>query len=305
MQSVGFLGLGVMGRGMAARLLCAGVPVVVWNRNPARAEPLERLGATVAASPAEAAAHADVIISMVSDDDASRTVWLGPGGALGAARPGTIAIECSTLSPAWVVDLAREVAAKGLVLLDAPVAGSRPQAAEGQLLFMVGGEAAVLDRVRRILEPMSRAIVHLGPVASGARMKLVNNFMSGTQAANLAEAIALAEACGLDRDAAFSVLSNGAPGSPLVKVVGARMLARDYDVNFMLSLMRKDLRYAIEEARRHGVTLSTAETALGLYDQAIAAGHGSADFAAIVEPLRAGLASTRSPGPARPPAAEG
>jgi 3-hydroxyisobutyrate dehydrogenase len=289
MKSVAFLGLGVMGRGMAARLLGAGFPVAVWNRNPARAEALQRQGASVAASPAEAAAGADVIISMVSDDDASRQVWLGPGGALGAARPGMIAIECSTLSPAWVGDLARDVAAQGSVLLDAPVAGSRPQAAEGQLVFMVGGDAAALDRVRPILEPMSRAIVHLGAVASGTRMKLVNNFMSGTQAANLAEAIAMAEACGLDRDAAFSVLSNGAPGSPLVKVVGTRMLARDYDVNFMLSLMRKDLTYAIEEARRHGVTLSTAEAARGLYDKAIAAGHGTADFAAIVEPLRAGL----------------
>jgi 3-hydroxyisobutyrate dehydrogenase len=287
MQIVAFLGLGVMGRGMAARLVGAGVPVVVWNRNPARAEPLQRLGAVVAASPAEAAARADVIISIVSDDGASRDVWLGPGGALGAVRPGTIAIECSTLSPAWVIDLAREVEAKGSVLLDAPVLGSRPQAAEGQMVFLVGGDAAVLERVRPILEPMSRAIVHLGAVASGARMKLVNNFMAGSQAANLAEAIAMAQACGLDRDAAFSVLSNGAPGSPLVKVVGARMLARDYDVNFMLSLMRKDLTYAIEEARIHGVTLSTAETALGLYDRAIAAGHGTADFAAIVEPLRA------------------
>jgi 3-hydroxyisobutyrate dehydrogenase len=287
MQIAAFLGLGVMGRGMAARLVGAGVPVVVWNRNPARAEPLQRLGAAVAASPAEAAARADVIISIVSDDGASRDVWLGPGGALGAVRPGTIAIECSTLSPAWVIDLAREVEAKGSVLLDAPVLGSRPQAAEGQMVFLVGGDAAVLERVRPILEPMSRAIVHLGAVASGARMKLVNNFMAGSQAANLAEAIAMAQACGLDRDAAFSVLSNGAPGSPLVKVVGARMLARDYDVNFMLSLMRKDLTYAIEEARIHGVTLSTAETALGLYDRAIAAGHGTADFAAIVEPLRA------------------
>jgi 3-hydroxyisobutyrate dehydrogenase len=297
MQSVAFLGLGVMGRGMAARLLGAGFPVAVWNRNPARAEALQRQGAVVAASPAEAAASAGVIISMVSDDDASRNVWLGPGGALDAARPGTIAIECSTLSPAWVGDLAREITAKGSMLLDAPVAGSRPQAAEGQLVFMVGGDAAVLDRVRPVLEPMSRAIVHLGAIASGARMKLVNNFMSGTQAANLAEAIAMAEACGLDRDAAFTVLSNGAPGSPLVKVVGTRMLARDYDVNFMLSLMRKDLTYAIEEARSHGVRLSTAEAARGLYDQAIAAGHGSADFAAIVEPLRAGLTP-----PAAPPA---
>jgi len=286
---------------MAARLVDAGFPVIVWNRNLSRAEPLQRKGATVAASPSDAAARADVIISMVSDDGASRDVWLGREGALRAARPGTIAIECSTLSPAWVGDLAREVAARGAVLLDAPVLGSRPQAAQGQMVFLVGGEAAVLERVRPILEPMSRAIEHLGPVASGARMKLVNNFMSGTQAANLAEAIAMVEACGLERNAAFSVLSNGAPGSPLVKVVGARMMARDYDVNFLLSLMRKDLTYAIEEAATHGVTLSTAAAARALYDTAIADGHGGADFAAIIEPLRAGATTSR--GPAKPPAA--
>lgn len=301
MQTVAFLGLGVMGSGMAARLVDAGFPVIVWNRSPSRAEPLQRKGATVAASPSEAAARADVIISMVADDGASRGVWLGPQGALAAARPGTIAIECSTLSPAWVGDLAREVAATGGALLDAPVLGSRPQAAEGQMVLLVGGDAAVLERVRPILEPMSRAIVHLGPVASGARMKLVNNFMAGVQAANLAEALAMVEASGLDRDAAFSVLSNGAPGSPLVKVIGARMLARDYDVNFMLSLMRKDLTYAIEEAARHGVTLSTATAARALYDRAVEAGLAERDFSAIVEPVRG--AATTSHGAATPPAA--
>jgi 3-hydroxyisobutyrate dehydrogenase len=286
MQTVAFLGLGVMGSGMAARLVEAGFAVVAWNRSAARAEPLQRKGATVAASPSEAAARADVIISMVADDAASREVWLGANGALLAARPGTIAIECSTVSPAWVRELADSVAARGGALLDAPVLGSRPQAAQGQMVFLVGGDASTLERVRSILEPMSRAIVHLGPSGSGARMKLVNNFMAGVQAANLAEAIAMVEASGLDRDAAFSVLSNGAPGSPLVKTVGPRMLTRDYDVNFMLSLMRKDLAYAMQEAAAHGVTLSTAAAAGALYDRAIATGLAGADFAAVVEPLR-------------------
>ena len=205
------------------------------------------------------------------------------------------------VTPAWIGELARELAARGGVLLDAPVLGSRPQAAEGQVVFLVGGEASALERARPILEPMSRAIVHLGPSGSGARMKLVNNFMAGVQAANLAEAIAMIEASGLNRDAAFSVLTNGAPGSPLVKTVGPRMLARDYGVNFMLSLMRKDLAYAIEEAASHGVTLSTAAAARALYDRAIASGLGTADFAAVVEPLRG--AATRSDGPGKPPAA--
>jgi 3-hydroxyisobutyrate dehydrogenase len=302
MQTVAFLGLGVMGSGMAARLVDAGFPVIAWNRSAARAEPLQRKGATIAPSPAAAAAGADVIISMVADDRASREVWLGANGALAAARPGTIAIESSTVTPGWIGELAREVAGRRGALLDAPVLGSRPQAAEGQMVFLVGGDASAIERARPILEPMSRAIVHLGPTGSGARMKLVNNFMAGVQAANLAEAIAMVEASGLDRDAAFSVLANGAPGSPLVKTVGPRMLARNYDVNFMLSLMRKDLAYAIEEAAAHGVTLSTAAAASALYDKAIATGHAAADFAAVVEPLRG--AATRSDGPGKPPAAE-
>jgi 3-hydroxyisobutyrate dehydrogenase len=290
MQRVAFLGLGVMGSGMAARLIDAGFPVVVWNRSPARAEALERKGATLAASPSEAAAGADTIVAMVADDAASREVWLGRDGALAAARPGTTAVECSTVSPRWILELERETAGRGCALLDAPVLGSRSHAHEGQLTFLAGGDPAALDRVRRVLEPMSRAIVHLGPSASGARMKLVNNFMAGVQAAALAEALAMVEACGLDRDAAFSVLANGAPGSPLVKTVGPRMLARDYDVNFALALMRKDLTYAFDEAATHGIPLSIAAAGRALYDKAIEAGLGDVDFAAVVEPLRAAAA---------------
>ena len=268
---------------MAGRLAGAGFPLVVWNRSPARARPLLEKGATPARTPSEAAAGADVIVCMVADDAASRDAWLGRDGALASARRGTIAIECSTVSPPWIAELAREASARGCALLDAPVLGSRPHAHDGQLLFLVGGDAAVLDRARPVLEPMSRGIVHLGPAGSGARMKLVNNFMAGTQAANLAEALAMAEAIGLDRDAAFSVVANGAPGSPLVKTVGPRMLARDYDVNFAMTLMRKDLDYAIDEAATHGVTLTTAAAARALYDRAIAAGRGGVDFAAVIE----------------------
>jgi 3-hydroxyisobutyrate dehydrogenase len=282
-----------MGGGMAARLIDAGFGVAAWNRTPARAEPLARKGASIAATPARAAADADVVISIVADDTASREVWLGRDGALSSARLGTIAIECSTVSPPWIAELAREARTRGCDLIDAPVLGSRPHAHDGQLTFLVGGDAEVLDRVRPILDPMSRAIVHLGPLGSGARMKLVNNFMAGVQAATLAEALAMAEAAGLQLDAAFPVLANGAPGSPLVKTVGPRMLARDYDVNFALELMRKDLTYAIAEAARHGVTLSTAEAARALYDRAIAAGRGGADFSAVIEPLRGAAPASR------------
>ena len=286
MNKIAFLGLGVMGSRMAARLLEAKFDVTVWNRSPERAGPLRAAGAAAAASPREAAAGAEAIIAMVADDRASRGVWLGDHGALAGAARGTTIVECSTLSPEWVVALAAEASARGCDFLDAPVTGSKPQAASGEVLFLVGGDPAALERARPVLQPMSRDIVHLGPTGSGARMKLVNNFVSASQAVALAEALAFSRACGLDPEAAMSVVMNGAPGSPLVKTVGARMLAQDYTVNFSMRLMRKDVGYAIDEARRCGVTLRTAATTAELFDAALAEGRGEEDFAAVAESIR-------------------
>jgi 3-hydroxyisobutyrate dehydrogenase len=284
MTSLAFLGLGTMGGGMAARLVGAGFPVTVWNRTAERANRLRELGATVAASPRDAAAGADVVISMVADDEAARSVWLGEVGAAAAVRHGGVLIECSTISPGWVEELERAAVARGCAVIDAPVTGSRVQAASGELRFLVGGDAGALERVHPVLAAMGREIVHLGPLGSGARLKLVNNFMCGVQAASLAEAVALIENSGLNRDLALSILQNGAPSSPLVKSVSTRMAAKDYAVNFKLALMRKDLSYAIDDARRHGVDLATARAAREMFVNAAA--WGDADFAAVVEPLR-------------------
>jgi 3-hydroxyisobutyrate dehydrogenase len=285
--TVGFCGLGLMGSGMAARLLTAGHQVVVWNRRKERAEPLVAKGARLAASPREAATGVEAIISMVADDPASRAVWLGPDGGLAGAAPGTMLIESSTLSPVWCEELARSAAAKECQLLDAPVTGGKAQAASGELRFLVGGSADMLERARPILSAMGKEILHLGPTGAGARMKLINNFVCGIQAAALAEAVALIERVGLDRTTALSVLAKGAPGSPLVNAVGPRMTTSDYSVYFGLALMHKDLSYALADAERVGVPLRTASTALHLYETAIAEGWGESDFSAIIEPLRA------------------
>src|SRR5918996_2950937 len=154
MQSVALLGTGTMGGRMAARLAQAGHPLTVWNRNRTRAEPFASLGARVADSPRAAAAGADVIIAMVADDDASRAVWLGDSGALAGARPGAVLIESSTLTPAWIRELATAAAERHCEFLDAPVTGSRTQAAAGELLFLVGGAAAAVERVRGVLAVM-------------------------------------------------------------------------------------------------------------------------------------------------------
>lgn len=283
---VALIGLGLMGSGMARRLLGAGFPLSVYNRNPERAAPLAAEGAHAAASPREAAARADVVLSMVADDAAARAVWLGEQGALAGAARGTVLVECSTVTVEWIDELARAAAAAGCALLDAPVTGSRTHAASGELSFLVGGPLAALETARPVLAAMSRAIVHVGATGRGALLKLVNNFLCGVQAASLAEALALIERSGLDRAKALEVLTNGAPGSPLVKTLAARMTARDYTPNFLLKLMAKDLSYAMREGGRHGVALTTAASALELYEQAIGDGRGDEDFSVVVEPLR-------------------
>ncbi len=286
-QSVAILGVGTMGMGMARNLLKAGFSVTVYNRTSARAAALATAGAHVADTPAHAAGGADVVISMLSDDNASRSAWTGEQGALAGAKPGTVLVESSTVTPAWIAELAGLAAARELSLLDAPVTGSRIQAEAGQLNFLVGGEAAVLERARPVLAAMSKEIVHLGPVGSGARMKLINNFLCGVQVASLAEGLAWIERSGLDRDQALKVICNGAPGSPLLNAISARMAASAYDVNFLLSLMRKDLSYAGADAETLGIELLTAKTAEARFLEALAAGYGDKDMSAVIEPLRA------------------
>src|SRR5580698_9791422 len=259
---VAILGLGLMGAGMAGRVLTAGFPLSVYNRNPEKTAPFAKAGAYAARTPRDAAARADIIITMLADDNASRTVWLDKEtGALAAASPGTWLIESSTASVQWIHELAAAAKKHQCELLDAPVTGSKPQAAAGELLFLVGGSASALEAVRPVLAVMSRDIVYLGPTGSGATLKLINNFMCGVQAASLAEAMALLEASGLDREKSLAVLTNGAPGSPLVKVLSARATAGDFTPNFMLGAMAKDIGYALEEGERHGITLQTGISA--------------------------------------------
>jgi 3-hydroxyisobutyrate dehydrogenase len=283
---IAFLGLGIMGSGMARRLLVSGFPLTVFNRNADKAKPFAAEGAIVAASAREAVAQANVIISMVADDVAARSLWLGDNGALAAAKPGVVCIECSTVTVNWVRELAAVATARGCECLDAPVTGSKNQAAAGELVFLVGGDSVTLEQARPVLAAMSKAIVHIGPTGSGAMIKLINNFVCGVQVAALAEALAMIEQSGLDRAKALEVLTGGAPGSPLVKAVAARMTAPDFTPNFMLRLMAKDLGYAIQEGGKLSVELVTAKAALEDFQRAIATGHGDKDIAAIVEPMR-------------------
>jgi 3-hydroxyisobutyrate dehydrogenase len=290
--AVAVIGLGIMGSGMARNLLRAGFDVTVYNRSRAKAEALGAEGARVAATPTEAAQGAEVVISMVADDDASRAVWLGEEGALAAVAPGAVLVESSTVTVGWVRELAEKAAGRGVELLDAPVTGSRDQAAGGQLLFLVGGAAAALERVRPVLAAMSRDAVYLGPSGSGATLKLINNFLCGVQAASLAEAFGMLERAGLDREQALGVLLAGAPASPIVKGLAGRMAAEEYTPpHFALRLMTKDLRYAVEEGARHGVKLRTGVAAREVMERGVEAGFGERDMSAVVEQFRASRSS--------------
>jgi 3-hydroxyisobutyrate dehydrogenase len=287
MNKVALLGLGIMGSGMAANLLKAGFPLNVYNRTAAKADALAALGAHVADTPRDAAAGAEIIIAMVGDDEASRAIWLGEHGALAGAQPGAIAIECSTLSLAWVRELAGLAAGQQLAFLDSPVTGSKDAAEAGELRLMVGGDAGALEQARTALEAISKRIDHFGPTGAGATMKLINNLMGGVQASVLGEGLALAERAGLDMEQVVTFIINAAPGSPLVKGKAARMAHSDYtDTQFALKWMHKDVTYALRAADAYGVPMPTVAAAREVYRLARNLGLDDADFAAVIEAVR-------------------
>ncbi len=284
-RKVAVLGLGTMGAGMAHRLLAGGFDVAVWNRSPGKAVPLGAAGARVATSPAAAAEDADVVVAMLADDAASRRAWQDADGALAAMRAGAVAIESSTLTVEWVRTLSAAATARGIDLLDGPVTGSRQQAEEGSLRFLVGGDPGVLARARVVLDAMGSEAVHIGPGGSGALFKLVNNFLCGVQVASLAEAVAMIERSGMDAARIIPLLTAGAPGSPIAKLTGTRMVERDFDPRFYLPLMAKDLAYAQAAFAEQGLDLPSAAAARARFEAA-AADHADLDMSAVVEGIR-------------------
>jgi len=279
--SVAIMGLGIMGSGMARRLLSANFSLAVYNRKREKCLPFSAAGAFVATTPREAASRSQIILGMVADDTASQNVWLGEAGALAGASPNSVLIESSTLSVGWIQELAAKAAERGCQFLDAPVTGTKPHAASGELLFLVGGSAEALDIARPVFSVLGRDAIHFGPSGSGALMKLINNFLCGVQVASFAEALSLIEAGGLDRNKAMSILTEGAPGSGIVKRMAERIAASDFTPNFALRWMAKDLLYAISGASGKGVSLPIATAALSEFQQAIAAGYGDEDFSAV------------------------
>ncbi|HKI14395.1 MAG TPA: NAD(P)-dependent oxidoreductase [Roseiarcus sp.] len=282
MQRIALLGVGTMGAGMAANWLKKGFPLTMWNRTPARAAPFAAKGATIAATPREAAEGADIIVAMVADDDASRDVWLGPSGALENAKPGAILIESSTLTPDWVRELAGKAQERGCRFLDAPVGGSRTAAAAGQLVLFVGGDAGTLEAARPALEAAAQRVNHVGSTGAGATWKLINNMLTAIQAAGLAEALAFARKSGFAPDQISALIGASAAASPIVQAKLPRMIEGEFDeTDFALYLMHKDTRYAVALAEKLGAPHDVIAAAEAAFARAEAKGLGAKDFAAV------------------------
>jgi len=287
MARVGFLGLGNMGIGMAGRLLAAGHEVRVWNRTSPRAEALAASGALVASSPAEAAAGTDVVFSMVADDDASRAIWTGDGGALGRMPSRALAIECSTLSAAWVAELSAAASARGVRYVDCPVTGLPSVAAAGGLTLLVGADPSDLQAARPYLDQVSERVIHFGPVGAGTAYKLIVNLMGAVQIADAAEGMAMAAAAGLDLEQVAEALSLGQAGSPQVART-AKLIAADQhtrEVVFASRLRLKDTAYGVRLARQLGLDAPFGATAERLYAAMVDAGLGELNDSGVVRLL--------------------
>ena len=251
MSRIAFLGLGRMGAGMASRLLAAGHDVTVFNRTAARAEPLVRAGARLAGSPREACEGAEAVVAMTADDVSSRAIWLGEQGALAAGLlPRALAIECSTLSHAWVTALTRTARERGLRYIDAPVTGLPAAAAAGELTLLVGAEPQDLEAARPLLEALATRLFHFGPAGAGTIYKLVVNLIGSVQIASAAEGLALAERAGLDLERVVDAIAVSQAASPQVVRNTRRMIERgfDRDVVFTPVLRLKDVDYALQLA---------------------------------------------------------
>lgn len=273
-----------MGSRMSLMLLKAGHEVTVWNRSPKKTIPLVAAGAQDAPTPRLAVANADFAISMVRDDYASRQVWLNQDtGALLSLPRNAVVIESSTVTVVWAQELNRACIKHGADFLDAPVGGSRPQAEAGQLIYFVGGEAAVVARAEHILKAMGSAVHHAGPAGNGAAVKLVINALFGVQLAALGELVGFIQRCGLDAAKVVEILGSTPVCSGAVKVAASAMLARNFAPMFPIELVAKDFGYVLEAAHINNVEMPIAKATQNVFDQAMLHGYGADNITGLVQ----------------------
>ena len=286
MERVGFAGMGTMGAAMAANLARAGAPLTVWNRTPGRTAGVVALGAADAPTPSALAAASDVVVLCLSDTPDVEAVLFGPGGVASGASPGSLVIDCSTISPEASREFAAALEGQGVGFVDAPVSGGSEGAQKGTLTIMCGGSETDVERARPFLSAMGKAITHMGPVGAGQATKAVNQVILAGTYLGVAEGLVLAMKAGLDAERVVEALSGGAAGSWVLQNRSGRMIADDYPLGFRIALHRKDLGIALELARQVGAALPVAGMAEQIENGLIAQGHGDDDNSALARAIR-------------------
>jgi 3-hydroxyisobutyrate dehydrogenase len=280
---IGFVGLGTMGQPMAANLLRAGYELIVYNRNRRKAEGLG-LGVTIADSPGDAVRRSDVVITMLSDDHAIKEVYHGAEGIIPALQQyggARIVMDCSTISPRTSIELAQKLDGLGVVMLDAPVTGSEPQAIEGILTFIVGGKKEIFEQCRPIFEAMGKKAIYMGESGSGSKTKLANNALVAANLIALSESLALVSTCGLDPALFLEVVAGGGARSGMAEMKGPKILNRDFSPQFMTQLMLKDLKLASQLADSMQLPMPALGVAKQIFQIACNEGMGSEDMSAV------------------------
>jgi len=282
MTSIGFIGLGVMGRPMAGNLLEAGHDLVVYNPSPAAVEELVGRGAEAAGNPAEVAGQAEVVMIMVPDSPQVAEVMLGEDGVLSAATDGQLVIDLSSIAPASAASVAEQARERGVRFLDAPVSGGEQGAIDGTLSIMVGGEAADFDTAKPLLDVLGKTVIHVGPPGAGQTVKLANQMLVGGIIELVSEAFVLLEASGVDMAAAVQVLAGGLAGNAILDKKAAGMLAHEFDPGFRIDLHHKDLTNALAAARDLGVAVPVTAVVAQLLIALRAMGRGGLDHTAVL-----------------------
>jgi len=277
---LGFIGIGSMGRPIARRLLESGYNLTAYNRDRSKAEALVGYGAVVANSIAELASNTDVILSCLANDDAVRSVYTGSNGVFAHMRPGSVVIEMSTVNPETSRELYKFGAARAVSVLDVPISGSTPAAEQGTLTLFGGGDEKIFDNTEPIFRAVARQYFYLGPSGSGTTMKLVANTLLGVGMQAIAEAVALGQKAGLNRDRLFDVLSHTAVIAPAHAGKLANAARNDYTPQFAIRLMNKDFRLILETAAKIQVPMPA--TAAAFQINTAAADSTEEDFSAVI-----------------------
>ena len=283
--ALGFVGLGTMGVPMASNLLKHGYPVRVWARRPEAMDPLVAAGATAGTSPADVAAHTDIILTMVTDGRAVEEVMLGENGVLYGSRPGALAIDHSTIAPDAARQVATALAARGIDMLDAPVSGGAAAARAGTLAIMIGGRDSAVTRARPILSCYAAAIVHVGPNGAGQVAKACNQICTIVNQLGAAEAMLLAERAGVDPSRVKDVLMAGFGASRMLDLQAPKMIARDFDGKVESRLHYKDIQIVLALAESLGLRLPASAAAADVLDALQQRGGGKQDSAAVFSVL--------------------